>query len=247
MISHMANTIILEVATLEDFMQTIRSAYEAAGNRENAFYMKKYMKNQFDFFGIKAPERRQVSKEFIKESRSLPMNELELLVIRLWEERERELQYLGAEMLQENSGRLTRDSLELLMHLITSKSWWDTVDALSANTAGELFKMFPDMVPSATDSWIDSGNMWLQRAAILFQLKYKDKTDRELLFRYIRKLSGSREFFIQKAIGWTLREYSKTCPEDVVSFVESENLKPLSKREALKVVQRRPGPANSNA
>lgn len=239
MIFRMTNTSILGVPTLKDLLQRIRSEYESAFNEENSHWMKKYMKNQFDFFGIKTAERRRISKPFMQESRSLPLDDLEYLILALWKQDERELQYLGAEMLQKNVDRLPGSGMALIEALVTNKSWWDTVDALSANTAGDLIRRFPALVPSVTDAWIDSGNMWLQRSALLFQLKYKGNTDKELLFCYIRRLSDSREFFIQKAIGWALREYSKTNPDDVVSFVASETLKPLSKREALKVVQRK--------
>lgn len=224
---------------MSKLLQTIRSAYEAAGNEEKAYYMKKYMKNQFEFFGIKTVERRRISKPFMQESRTLPLGDLEYLILELWKQDERELQYLGAEMLQKNVDRLPGSGIALIEALVTNKSWWDTVDALSANTAGDFFKKFPEMIPDVTDSWIDSGNMWLQRSALLFQLKYKENTDKELLFSYIHRLSASREFFIQKAIGWALREYSKTNPDDVVSFIASKTLKLLSRREALKVVQRK--------
>jgi 3-methyladenine DNA glycosylase AlkD len=86
---------------------------------------------------------------------------------------------------------------------------------------------------------MNSGNFWLQRSALLFQLKYKNQTDLKLLFGYIEKLSGSREFFIRKAIGWTLREYSKTDPDVVIQFVETHQLQPLSQKEALKVINRK--------
>lgn len=224
---------------MKDLLQRIRSACEDARNEENSHWMKKYMKNQFEFFGIKTAERRRISKPFMQESRTMPLDDLEYLILELWKQDERELQYIGAEMLQKNVDRLCASDITLIEALIKNKSWWDTVDALSANTAGDLMRIFPTLVPSVPDSWIESGNMWLQRSALLFQLKYKSGTDKELLFRYIRSLSDSREFFIQKAIGWALREYSKTCPDEVVSFVKSEDLKPLSKREALKVVQRK--------
>lgn len=224
---------------MKDLLQRIRSACEDARNEENSQWMKKYMKNQFEFFGIKAAERRHLSRPFMQESRTMPLDDLEYLILELWKQDERELQYIGAEILHRNVDRLSESDITLIETLVTNKSWWDTVDALSANTAGDLMRVFPALVPSVPDSWIESSNMWLQRSALLFQLKYRSGTDKELLFRYIRSLSDSREFFIQKAIGWALREYSKTYPDEVVSFVKSEDLKPLSKREALKVVQRK--------
>jgi 3-methyladenine DNA glycosylase AlkD len=87
-----------------------------------------------------------------------------------------------------------------------------------------------------TAKWMDSGNMWLQRSALLFQLRYKQQTDEKLLFRYITELTASKEFFIRKAIGWTLREYSKTKPDQVQQFVAKTPMAPLSKKEALRII-----------
>jgi 3-methyladenine DNA glycosylase AlkD len=99
---------------------------------------------------------------------------------------------------------------------------------------GNHFKCFPEFIKPYTEKWMKSGNMWLQRTVILFQLDYKEKTDVELLFKNIKKCTDSKEFFIQKAIGWALREYSKTDAATVINFVENNKLAPLSKREALK-------------
>lgn len=97
-----------------------------------------------------------------------------------------------------------------------------------------MFLTNHELVPLYTDKWIENENIWLQRAAILYQLKYQEKTNEERLFRYILRRASSDEFFVQKAIGWALREYAKTNPDNVKSFVSQHPLKPLSEREALK-------------
>jgi len=94
--------------------------------------------------------------------------------------------------------------------------------------------MFPDLIPEWNNRWISSENMWLRRTAILFQLKYKEKTDKDLLYSNIIECSGEKEFFIRKAIGWSLRELSKTYPEEVRRFVDKNKISGLSRREALK-------------
>jgi 3-methyladenine DNA glycosylase AlkD len=104
---------------------------------------------------------------------------------------------------------------------------------------GLYFLLFPGNIKIFTGRWVDSDNIWLQRTALLFQLKYKKDMDFELLSKYILKLKYSKEFFIQKAIGWILREYSKFFPETVVSFVKSNQLAPLSSREALRIVKKK--------
>ena len=110
----------------------------------------------------------------------------------------------------------------------------DTVDFLASNMVGMHFKRFPNLIPEYTSKWMASGNIWLQRTCLLYQLKYKENTNTSLLYSWIHSLMDSKEFFIQKAIGWILREYSKTAPAEVIDFIHNTNLKPLSKREGLK-------------
>lgn len=120
--------------------------------------------------------------------------------------------------------------------LITSKSWWDTVDTLAQKAVGKIARSFPDVIEENIEFWNDSDHLWLQRSAILFQLKYKEQTNEDLLYRYIITHSQSKEFFIQKAIGWALREYSKTNPDSVRQFMEKHPLSKLSVREGSKYI-----------
>jgi 3-methyladenine DNA glycosylase AlkD len=128
----------------------------------------------------------------------------------------------------------TKNDLKLYEYIITHKSWWDTVDFIASNLIGSYFKHFPHEKQTFIDKWLASENIWLQRTALLFQLKYKNQIDESLLKYIITNLLGSDEFFINKAIGWILREYSKTNPTWVTGFVTETDLHPLNKREALK-------------
>jgi len=123
--------------------------------------------------------------------------------------------------------------------LIINKSWWDTVDYIASNLVGPYFRIYPEKIAPVTSHWMESRNMWLQRTCLLFQLKYRGDTDTGLLTGFIEQLKDSKEFFIRKAIGWSLREYSKTNPEFVISFVRNNHLSGLSEREALKWIQRK--------
>ena len=120
-----------------------------------------------------------------------------------------------------------------------TNSWWDAVDTIADHLIGFHLQRFPELVPVSVAKWLASDNMWLQRTAILFQLKYKKKTDVSLLFHCIKEMANSKEFFIRKAIGWALREYSKTDAAAVQSFVASTELWPPSVREALKGIQQK--------
>jgi 3-methyladenine DNA glycosylase AlkD len=118
--------------------------------------------------------------------------------------------------------------------LIINKSWWDSVDPLATNITGILCAKYPELVQSHILSWAKSDDIWLARVAVLFQLRYKENTDTELLTLIISKNSHNKEFFIAKAIGWALREYSKTNKEWVKLFLDCNILQPLSVREASK-------------
>ncbi len=224
---------------MDDFIFKLRQKFLENANAENAAQMKAYMRNQYDFFGIKAPAQLQIRREFLH-SQGLPeISHLSELIRELWEQPEREFQHFAIALLEKYSKKADAGIIEILEWIIVTKSWWDTVDFIAAILVGNHFKQFPDLIPVFTEKWMNSGNFWLQRSALLFQLKYKKQTDLKLLFGFIEKLSGSREFFIRKAIGWTLREYSKTDPDMVIRFLETHQLQPLSKKEALKVINRK--------
>jgi len=144
------------------------------------------------------------------------------------------MQYAGMEVLFRQRKKSSAESIGLLEWMITRKSWWDTVDYIAPNLVGNLFIAFPELRDETIENWMKSGNFWLQRSCLLFQLKYKANTDSGLLFNLCTRLAGEKEFFIRKAIGWSLREYAKTNPEAVKSFVDRTELSGLSKREALK-------------
>ena len=224
---------------MHTFLQNLRKAFELRSNPENAAQQKAYMRNQYDFFGLKAPEQAELRCEFLKAHGLPPIDELRTIIRELWQQPEREFQYLGMMMLEKYIKKVEADFISLLEFMITTKSWWDTVDMIAARLVGIHFKRYPKQIPVYTEKWMKSGNFWLQRTALLFQLKYKKDTDTDLLFDLIERLNHEDEFFIRKAIGWALREYSKTDPEAVISFVESHELKPLSRKEALKVVERK--------
>ncbi len=197
-----------------------------------------YMRNQFDYYGLKMPAWMALTKQ-IHAQHGLPQgDELTQLVRLCFADAHREIQYFAIETVQKSLPKLPAETIDLLEEMILTQSWWDTVDWLS-KLVGLHFRRYPALIGPVTGRWMDSGEMWLQRACLLFQLLYRDKTDVDLLFGFIRRLSGSREFFLQKAAGWALREYSKTDAAAVTAFVEQENLPALTRREALKWLKKR--------
>jgi 3-methyladenine DNA glycosylase AlkD len=215
-------------------MQTIIEAFYQNRNQERALQMATYMKNNFAFLGLTKPERADLQSAFIKYVKKRDIIDWDF-IFSLWDLPEREFQYLALDYLLELKILLQRQDIEKIQALITQKSWWDTVDSL-APIAGLLCIKFPELIESYILKWANSENIWLARAAILFQLKYKEKTDSAILSSIIRYNSHTKEFFINKAIGWALREYSKTNKEWVKGFIENNHLHPLSVREGSKYI-----------
>lgn len=213
-------------------MKDIQALFRANRSLEEAGPMEAYMKNQFTFLGIKAGKRKQLLSEFIKEN-GAPTDLLDYVIV-LFKEEEREFQHVAIDLLSRYGKEQPREAIQVYEKLIVTKSWWDTVDGLAGTIISNHFKLYPDLIPTYNEAWINGENIWLARTAILFQLKYKEQTDTELLFSNCEKWLGSKEFFIQKAIGWALRQYAKVDSEAVRVFVNTHPLAPLSRREALK-------------
>jgi len=218
--------------------QWCRQAYiemfENLRNEQQAEPMKAYMKHHFPFLGIKSPERKEILRTF---SSKHDIPEKPALFEEVWEIyqlREREYQYAAIALLDKKIKSLNIDDLAFIEKLIVEKSWWDSVDSIAPTLVGHIVKKDRQNGEKVMLQWSESDNMWLNRAAILHQLKYKNETNEKMITQIILKHTESNEFFIQKAIGWMLREYAKTNAAFVQQFVKSHQLKSLSKREALK-------------
>ncbi len=220
-----------------DFKSHLIAEFTRVANSEIAEGQKAYMKHKFEFFGIQAPKRREIQRPFLRKEYLPDKADALLLIRQLWNEPQRELQYFGMDMIFKYQRELEKEDIEFLEFLITHKSWWDTVDFLAAHPVGAYLKKFPEARGYLVDSWLDSGNMWLQRTCLIYQLKYKEELDTVELESTIERLNGGKEFFINKAIGWILREYSKTDPEWVISYVNRVELHPMSRREAMKRIK----------
>lgn len=195
-----------------------------------------YMRNQFDFIGVKAPARRESLRHYLK-MQGLPAHEHLFEFVELcWKRPYREIQYFGMEVVEKVMKKPLLSDVEALEYMIINRSWWDTVDFIATHLASRYFMHFQVEIRPRTRVWMDSGNIWLQRSALLFQLSWKERTDVDLLFHYMEELSQEKEFFIEKAIGWALRQLSRTYPKLVRQFVESHALRPLSRREALRLL-----------
>ncbi|ESU25722.1 alkD protein [Flavobacterium saliperosum S13] len=197
--------------------------------------MEAYMKNNFSFFGIKTTPRREILKELWKTHKEEIKQNAKAIAWELFSKKEREFHYCAIEILiKELKKSYVKEDILLIEKMIVTHSWWDSVDTIAKFLLGNYLVQFPDETENVVTKFSNSDNMWLNRSAILFQLDYKVQTDAKLLFSICEKFKGSKEFFIQKAIGWALRDYSRFNPKGVTEFVAKTDLKPLSKREALR-------------
>lgn len=203
-------------------------------NEELAVPMAKYMKNKFPFLGIKTPERKELYKEFINERKKEANVDWDF-IYKCFELPEREFQYLAITYMDAVKKQFAVHDMERIKEFITNKSWWDTVDSISP-IVGYICMKYPNIKEDVINSWIYSDNIWLKRVSILFQLKYKENTDTEFLTKAIINNSNTSEFFINKAIGWALREYSKTDKQWVKEFINDNNLSKLSVKEGSKYI-----------
>lgn len=219
----------------DQFAADLRERLAEEADPDRAAEMRAYMKDRATFFGIATEPRRRLLRAFVNQRGGWPkVDDARALSRRLWDEPEREFHYCGQELLAKRARVLVPDDLRSVEHFVTHHSWWDTVDFLATKVASEILKRNRDRLEEETDRWLDSDNFWLQRTALLCQLKWKAETNREVLFSAIERTRESPEFFLRKAIGWALREYAGTDPEWVRDFVERTELSSLSRREALK-------------
>lgn len=223
---------------MSTYAQQLEAYFRTHTNAEEAVAMAAYMRDQFPFLGIRSTERTQLLRSFVLTYGIPKDSELASAAADIWKLPEREFQYIAMVLLEKYRKKAPLHHIDVLEQYVVTTSWWDTVDLISSRLIGFHLMQYPELIPTYTERWIESDNFWLQRAALLYQLSYKKNTDVHRLFRYIEQCKEDKEFFIRKAIGWALREYSKTDEAAVRQFVANTPLSPLSTKEALKYVDR---------
>ncbi len=213
----------------------IKKVFESKQNKDNAVAMSKYMRNMFDFYGFPTPKRKEIYKNFIKNDKKLKIIDWDFLDT-CYEDTHREFQYLVCDYLLSMKQYLSYDDIPKVKKYIVNKSWWDTTDIL-CKVIGDI-GLRDLRVKDLMLEWSDNENIWIKRTAIEHQLNLKDKTDNELLEKIIVNCFGTAEFFVNKAIGWALREYSKTDSNWVKNFIikYKNQMNDLSIKEASKYI-----------
>ncbi len=210
----------------------LTAAFAAAADPDRAPAMAAYMRGRFPFLGIPTPVRRLLGREVLAGLDAPGPPDWRAVGRACWALPEREYQYFGADYACRYAAV---GDLGSARHLIVTRSWWDTVDALAARLVGPLVRADPALLRTV-DAWAAGDDVWLARAALLHQLRYREHTDANRLFGYCDQLADRPDFFIRKAIGWALREYARTAPAAVRDYVGSRRgrLSGLSVREAVR-------------
>lgn len=222
---------------VNSYVKKVTTVFKLNADDTNANYMRAYMKSNADFLGIKTPLREELSKPFLLKDKLPSLNETIDVVSELWEYPYREIKYFALTILEKKVKELGAHHLVLCENLVQDESWWDTVDFIAARITGRVLYRLDHLQDKYSTAWNNHPDKWMNRMGIIYQLKFKDKTNQHTLFHNCETHADSKEFFIQKAIGWALREYTKTNPTAVQRFVAETRLKPLSKREALRLVK----------
>jgi len=225
----------VDVATT--FVQAMKTALEAGRNPQKAPAMQKYLRNQFIHLGLMSPVRALLQAPVLKKY-PLSSEEDVLSAARgLWALPEREFQYCAIDLCVKNQKLMTPKAFPVFTMMIETKSWWDTVDGTASSCIGGLVRRNPSLHKDM-DKWATDKCMWKRRTSLIYQLKYKDETDLTRLTKNILTVFDEDEFFIQKAIGWSLRELSKTNREFVREFLKlhSKKMSTVALREAKKYV-----------
>ncbi len=227
----------------DELVRLVRNQLQPLAKPQKAKSMQKYLKTDMPMYGVPRPQRVGIEKSacnFLAKStgsNSKMSLELYLAIIKtMWSMPMREEKYLAIDLAIHYKDCITIEALPLYEEMLRENyMWWDLADPIAVHLAGQVASM------TSLQRWIRDDNLWIRRSAILAQLKYKETTDEALLFQLCRFCMHEKEFFIRKAIGWALREYSKTAPHAVKEFLETEkaNLSGLSYREGAKVLLKR--------
>lgn len=221
---------------MKSLILDLHKAFSLLEDKNSAAKMKNYLKGQFAFYGVKAADRKQITKEFLKIHPLNDIDQLKEFVKLAWEQDQREFQLLAIDILIKYKKNLQLEDASFVLSLIKSKSWWDTVDMIASHLIGQILLQNRTKFTLTIKAWVKDENMWVRRTAIISQLKHKAELDTTLLNYALTNNFGSKEFFINKAIGWILREHSKLDPNWVVTFIDNnkKSLSNLSIREGSK-------------
>jgi 3-methyladenine DNA glycosylase AlkD len=223
-----------------DAQKFLLAEYAPFADPDKAVEMAAYMKTDMPFWGIQKPDREPIYRELAKKFAPANHDEYSQVIRKLWSGKQREEKYAALDYAVRCKKFVDKSMIPLYEELVREGAWWDLVDPLATLLIGVAFLNDQKSVKPIMKEWIDDDDMWIRRTAILSMNKHKDKTDEKLLYDFCLQRAHEKEFFIRKAIGWALREYSYKAPDSVIKFLRTNKskLSPLSYREGAKQLVR---------
>lgn len=217
-------------------VEFVQSALSSLADPMKAREMARYMKTDMPFYGVQKTQRVPVERDLVRMFPPPGKGEYQATVLALWGLGHREEKYLALGYARHFEEFIVPDSLPLYRRLIVDGAWWDLVDEVATHLVSGLVIGYPAEAWPEVDTWIDAGDLWLRRSALICQVGAGERTDVDRLFRFCSERAFEKEFFIRKAIGWALRQYARVDPESVARFVTDHRteLSGLSYREATK-------------
>jgi 3-methyladenine DNA glycosylase AlkD len=224
-----------------ELIEAVRTELQARADPVKAPETQRYMKSEMPYHGVQRAGQREVARAAFAAHPLDDFADWRDTILSLWHgATHREERYLAVALAGDRRYRVHRTAavLPLYEELIVTGAWWDHVDAVAAGLIGELLTREHDAVARTLRAWSTDAHMWKRRSAIIAQVRLKDRTDVPLLYDCIEPNRADREFFIRKGIGWALRAYAWVDPDEIVRYCESHELTPLSRREALRNIER---------
>lgn len=222
--------------TNSELSDYVAKELRALADAKKAVEMAAYMKTKMPFYGVQKPDRVPILREIKKQFKPADQRAYTDSVLSLWTQPHREEKYFAINYAASFPQFITLDSLPLFEQLIREGAWWDFVDAISSDLVGEAYHKQRKQIKPIMNDWSKDDDMWMRRASLLCHLRHKSDTDEQQLFAFCLRLGHEKEFFIQKGMGWALREYSKTSPAAVKKFLKEnkDRLSALTYREGMK-------------
>ncbi len=228
-----------------DLVAGIRAALAEAGDPEIAAGQQAYMKSAMPYHGVPAPRLKAVLRPLLTPYTPPDRDTWEATVLELWDgATHREERYAATALARHRGARAWQDpqTLGLYRHLVVTGAWWDHVDEIAAHLVGGVLGGHRTEVTPVMRAWSTDDDLWVRRTAVLSQLRHRTDTDTALLHDVIVANLDDTSFWLRKAIGWALREYSRHDPDWVRAEVArlGTRLSGLSRREATRRLTRRP-------
>lgn len=224
---------------MHQLIKAYKEEFKKNSCKDYAVGAQRYMKSEMPYYGVSSPKKKKIDARLKKEYKLESFEEWFSVVSELWDKAKfREERYAAMTILRQYSEYHTLKIIPMIEHMIVTGAWWDFIDEISPRVVGDLLKKYPKEMEKTLRSWNKSKHMWLRRASILAQLKFKEETNTKLLSEFIKRTMHEKEFFIRKSLGWALREYSKTNKKWVGDFISKNkaSLSGLSIREGSKYV-----------